>query len=303
MDPDQPEDQPEHEPTEAPPPPVQLPVRRPDLPWDDIRRLYVQGIRCDPGPVTPQVQRILDAVGEGDIFERERLRGEKTRIGGHTKITKVGSIKVVFPRIRGVAHYFGVSEKIVEARARHEDWYALQRMWRAQLKQKAGHLRVQGRLIDVDKIDRRAFAIARMGLKMIHERMQMLSMTVEVMDGEVRSTADAKELEGLARSAQVMHALGRRALGFPVEKVGAMTVRDAAQLAEFGLTPVDGIEEDEMEILGQAEENGVAALVEGARTSVAAELAKDDAERLHGFLSVLGRAQEASRGEDEEQAV
>lgn len=276
---------------------------RPPIPWDDIRRLYVQGIPCGPG--LPDQTELLESVGEGDAFEKERSYGKNSKsaraTGATHKITKVGKIKVVFPNIRNVARHFGAPEKPVQMRARDEDWYGLQRMYRAQLKQRAGNLRTRERLIDVDKIDRQALATAKMGLRMIRERMETMRQTVEVMDGAVHPVIDSRELESLARSAQVWHALGRRALGFPVEQTGVMKTQEALALSEMGLAPVAGFEDDDdrevLELLGfvgrELEEGGL--LTDGARPSVASELARDDAERLHGFLSVLGRAQEASQ--------
>lgn len=291
----------------------------PPIPWEDIRRLYVQGIPTGPG--LPDQSELLASVGEGDVFDREASRvlsqsSHPRPRGSYAKITTVGRIKVVFPNVRGVANHFGVPERIVSERARDENWYDLQRLWRAQLRKKSGDVRTQQRLREVERIDKRALSIAQLGLQMVHARMTEMRETVDVVQegGQIIHTGgDSREMESLARSAQVWHALGRRALGFPVDKVGVMGAADAVQLADIGLGPLDGIEPDGPELLealgmgsavpgltgdGPPESEG-SQLMGMDKPSVAAELAKDDAERLHGFLTVLGRAQEASRAEDE----
>jgi hypothetical protein len=177
------------------------------------------------------------------------------------------------------------------------------------LSQRHGQWRSQRRLVNVDKIDARAYAVAKLGLKMIEERLQSLGDVVEVTEEGVGpiggAAASARELESLSRSAAVMHTLGRRALGFPVDKVGV--VADPAAAGELGVGVYDGEVVDvgadgERDMANYAVALGVPEGMTDAKTSVSDELGKDDAERLHGFLRTLGRAQDASESAAEEKA-
>jgi hypothetical protein len=267
-----------------------------NIPWDKLRRLYVQGIAC--GPSYPDRTAILEACGEDPAHLDDRKYGSR-------KITRIGRTNVLFPSMRGVAKAFGLPEMVVTERARDEDWVALQRIYRAQLNQRIGHIRSQKRLLDVERIDRRAYAVSRMGLKMVYDRLEMMSQTVEVMDGEVNPVADYKEMESLARATAVWHQVGRRALGFPVDKVGVVhEISGAMAGSEVGMWELGDPEvihvDPENYSAAVVGDGGVAAQLEDTRPSVAEELSKDDSERLHGFLSVLGRAQDASAGDGDE---
>jgi hypothetical protein len=266
--------------------------------WVEVRRLYVQGIAC--GPSYPNRDDILDRIGDRDPFVY--------KYGGN-RVTSVGKTKVLFPTLRGVAKAFGLGMGRVERRAHDEDWVGLQRIYRAQLSQRHGQWRSQRRLVNVDKIDARAYAVSKLGLKMIEERLQSLGDIVEVTEEGVGpvggAAASARELESLARAAGVMHTLGRRALGFPVDKVGVLA--DPAAAGELGVGVYDG-EVVDIAMDGETD-NGNYAVALGVpegmadtKTSVSEELSKDDAERLHGFLTMLGRAQDASVGDGDAEA-
>lgn len=266
-------------------------------PWDDIRKLYVCGVVCGPG--LPDRTEILSRIGQADVFEKKGSRNGSAR----RQIMRLGKFQVVFPDYYGVAAHFGVPTQHLIEKASEEDWAGLQKIYRAQLRQKAGNLRVQNRLANVEKLDERAYRVARQGLKMVAERLEMISETVEIIDGEVVTAMDVREMESLSRSAQVWHALGRRALGFPVDKVGVVAAGDAASMAEHGLMPgaIEDEPDEQLALLGItsggiADSGGsVAELTGSTQTSITGELAKDDATRLHGFLTVLGRAQDASQ--------
>lgn len=269
----------------------------PTIPWDDIRALFVNGITVGPG--LPDRTRVLELVGEADALIRPNLK---------SSVTRVGKFKVIFPSMNGVSDYFLISTKQVQTRAQAEGWRNLRQIYRAQLQQKHAQAKTRQRLIQVEKIDRRAHATATLGLKMVYERLEMLTSVVDMADGEMRMMADPREMDSLAKAAQTFHSLGRRALGFPAEQVGVMKAPDAAELAGYGLVFAGEIEDDDavaVEALGpQTRFDGGLASHELAggmvddKPSIATELAKDDAERLHGFLTVLGRAQEASQQED-----
>lgn len=276
----------------------------PALDWVEVRRLYVQGIPCGPG--MPDRTELLASLGLAGVLDKKGSRnGNPVR-----QITRLGKFRVVFPGLEGVGAHLGIpawpASPLYE-RAKEEDWAGLQAIYRAQLRQRQGTLRARGRLSAVEKIDHRAFNVARIGLKLVEDRLRMISETVEVMDdGQIISGAaavDTREMESLARTAQAMHALGRRALGFPVDKVGVVGVGDAMELAEHGLGALGGVVDEEEEDAALGHElaaglghgdtaEGVAAL--HPIESPSGEMARDDATRLHGFLTVLGRAQEAS---------
>lgn len=275
--------------------PVPLLSKRP-VPWEDVRKLYVQGVVCGPG--LPDRTELLERIGQPDIFEKKGSREGSAR----RQIMRLGKFSVVFPDYMGVAAHFGVPSQHVIDKAREEDWAGLQKIYRAQLRQKAGSLRVRDRLANVEKLDERAHRVAKQGLKMVAERMELIASTVEVLDTDagpqIVSAMDVRELESLGRSAQMWHALGRRALGFPVDKVGVVASSDAAAMGEFGLMPgaIEDEAEDQLTVLGIGESSGsVLELASADNQSVTSELARDDAARIHKFLSVLGRAQDASR--------
>lgn len=260
-----------------------------NAPWEDIRRMYVQGIAV--GPSLPDRQAVLDAVGEGDLLTRSR------RGGGHNKVTKIGKISIVFPTREGIAAFFNVPVYQVRKRSNDEDWWTLQRIYRAQLHQQVSVRKNRERLVNVDKIDARGLRVAKIGLKMVEERLEMMTQTVEVMDGEVNPVSDYKELESLARAATVWHALGRRSLGFPTDKVGMVSDAGAdLNLTEFGMYDDGTATPGDFSYPVLATPDGMAE----TQQSVTAELAKDDAERLAGFLQVLGRAQDASQSEEQQ---
>lgn len=273
--------------------PTTPPIPR-NIPWDKIRRFYVQGIAV--GPSYPDRSDILNAIGE----DPRHLDDVKyTR-----KVTRVGQTRILFPAITQVALAYNLPHPLVVERARDEDWIALQRIYRSQLNQRIGHLKSQKRLLDVERIDRRAYAVARMGLKMVYDRLEMMAQTVEVMDGEVNPVTDYKEMESLSRATSVWHQVGRRALGFPVDKVGVVAELSGAMAgSEVGMWELG-----DPEVIHIDPENYAAAIpgsdahtgqLDDARPSVAEELSKDDAERLAGFLQVLGRAQDASAGDED----
>lgn len=273
--------------------------------WAEVRRLYVQGIPCGPG--MPDRADLLASLGLSGVLDK---KGSQRHGNAVRQITRLGKFRVVFPGLEHVGRHYNIPawpDSPLHSRAKEEDWAGLQAIYRAQLRQRQGTLRARGRLSAVEKIDHRAFNVARIGLKLVEDRLRMISETVEVMDdGQVISGAaavDTREMESLARTAQAMHTLGRRALGFPVDKVGVVGVGDAMELAEHGLSPVGGVIDEEEEDaalgrelsvgLGNVESaEGVAAL--HPIESATGEMARDDATRLHGFLTVLGRAQEAS---------
>jgi hypothetical protein len=285
--------------------PSSLPLSDP-IPWDRIRRFYVQGIAC--GPSYPDRTDVLAAIGRPNILAEKHGPGRREYV-------RVGQVKIVFPNLPATAAFFGVPERLVLERSRDEDWWGLQRIYRAQLHQKQAIIKGQQRIIDVEAIDRRAFAVAKLGLRMVHERLEMMTQTVEVMDGDVNPVTDYKELESLARAASVWHQVGRRALGFPVDKVGivgelGVGVAGQGELGtDFGLfdaapaqTPAQTVDQQpwsEANFAAAMGPGGAGDMDDDAKPSVSEELAKDDSERLLGFLTVLGRAQDASQQEEE----
>lgn len=165
-----------------------------------------------------------------------------------------------YPSLDSVAAHFGLRGNRVRERAAKEGWRGQRTQWQAQVEATRRQAKAAAMAREATNLDGRALDAAKMGLQLVVARLAEIGQAAQRarsengVGGGSGATIDAQEQQRLAQAADLWHKVGLRAVGDP--------------------------ETHRLEITGAG----------GAPIEIAAELRRDDPDRLAGVLGVLAQA-------------
>jgi hypothetical protein len=165
-----------------------------------------------------------------------------------------------WPSLDAVAEHFGAAPNRVREMSAKEGWRGQRAQWQAQLEATRRQAKAAAMSKEATALDGRALDAAKMGLQLAIARLAEIGQQAQRarsdagVGGAPAGVIDAQEQQRLAQAVDRWHKIGLRAVGDP--------------------------ETHRVEITG----------ANGAPLEIAAELRRDDADRLAGVLGVLQQA-------------
>lgn len=172
-----------------------------------------------------------------------------------------------WPSIREAAEICDVPYSRARKYSARDDWATQRIAYQTHLERVRQKRRADEMAEAAVQLDQSALTMSKAGLQLVSVRMQEIATRVKERNEQVAAGdtmaalmpgVDAREMETLGRAASIWHNLGLRAIGETEALRIELTGADAG--------PID------------------------VRSSIRAELVRDDPERLHGFIVALERA-------------
>lgn len=174
-----------------------------------------------------------------------------------------------WPNLREIAEMHDVPYTRTREHSASEGWTEQRAAFQAHLEKVRQKRRATELAKEAVELDGKALTLAKAGIQLVMTRMAEIGRAIQARQeeqedgfGAMLPSVDAREIDTLARAAVQWHNLGAKALGE----------------VETTRTEIVGADGGPLEI----------------RSSIRAELVKDDPDRLHGFLLALERSGLAS---------
>jgi hypothetical protein len=122
----------------------------------------------------------------------------------------------IWPSLPEVAAHFGASPSMVRDKSAEEGWRERRSQYQAQVERERQALKATKLAKEADELDTSAVNVAKLGIGLVHARMLEIASSADTnrKRGE-RTGISSRELEELARAADLMHRIGLRGLGDP----------------------------------------------------------------------------------------
>lgn len=124
--------------------------------------------------------------------------------------------KQCWPTLTDVAEHFGANYQMVRERSGKEGWRERRAKWQAQMDAERQQLKAQRLAKEADELDTSALNVSKLGVGLVYARLQEIAQVAnDARKRQERTGINSRELDELARAADLLHRIGLRALGDP----------------------------------------------------------------------------------------